>query len=105
MQLASADYYGENEIGIEFEVHMDCIVEYALYKGHLERAERRIAIEDRNEYFFGIKEAFELEVEGFLQLKPDAKRLRIPKLDDETLKEEIENADHEVEITKVDILP
>jgi hypothetical protein len=105
MHLASADYYGENEIGIEFEAHMDCIVEYALYKGHLERAKRRIAVEDRNEYYFGIKEPFELESHGVLQLKPDAKRLRVSKLDDKTLKEEIEGADHKVEITKVNILP
>ena len=51
-----------------------------------------------------MKEPYELEAHGFLQLRPDAKRLRAPEVDDETLRREIENADHGIEITSVRII-
>lgn len=105
--LDEVSYFGETEIGIMFDLDVDCTLEYRLYQGEYYRIpgeqRRHLRVADSNEHYFNIEEDYPTEVKGVLTLRISDGRLGDINLTDPDLERLIENASCSISISTIEI--
>lgn len=101
-------YYGEDQIGIKYELEINVSAEFYIYKSDyysiLEEG-RRISVSDCNDHYFEAEDEFNLKVTGIISIKLNTQNLaEIAKLEKEELEDYFEDTytDAEVNIESVD---
>ena len=100
-------YSWATEIGLFFELSIDCTLEYALPKTEYHMLpwddKKDLKVEENNEYFFGIEDDRTLEARGVLTLKLPDRSLEDFALSDSDIESLIAKADYSIEVYEIEI--
>ena len=103
--FANIEYYGDGELGINFTTHVDCTLNYAIYKGDyftLPDVED-ISIDECNEHYFDAEQDYSLTAEGVLSIIIDTQELESDQFADDDLAALINDANYSTDIVNTEV--